>query len=152
MIKTLNIKLSARFMVKLLFLSLFLLGCMSRFNKGRLVKVNDAQYTIAEAHNLYDIGEIESAVLVLRNYVEMMPYNHSHDEAYELIVLWLLQTHQLEQAKKVASFFLSHYGTSKSAQTIVNLLTESLNHVHAQSAENTPADHEEVFQYYENMP
>jgi outer membrane protein assembly factor BamD (BamD/ComL family) len=139
MIKNLHFKLPARFMAHLMlsavFLSLFALGCMSKFNKGRLVKVNDAQYTTREARSLYDMGEIESAILVLRNYVEMMPYNHSHDEAYELIVLWLLQTHQLEQAKKVASFFLSHYGTSKSAQTIVNLLTESLNHFHVQSAE-----------------
>src|SRR5580698_9433390 len=93
-------------------------GCMAKVNKGRLVKVNDAQYKIDQAKALYDIGEIESAIMVLCNYVETMPYNYFHDEAYELIVLWLLQTHQFDQAKKVASYFLSHYGTNKSAKTI----------------------------------
>lgn len=99
-------------------------GCASLLNKNRFIDYNDIKYKIDQARYLYDNGDIESAILILCRYIENNSYHHSHDQAYELVVLWLLQTNQIKKAKDIASFFLSNHSENRSAQNIINFLSD----------------------------
>lgn len=106
------------------FIVINLLDCVSLTSKDKLINYHDIKYQIDKARYFYDNGEIESAILILCRYIENTPYHHSHDQAYELVVLWLLQTNQIKKAKNIASFFLSHHDENSSAQNIINFLSD----------------------------
>jgi hypothetical protein len=94
---------------------------MKEIPAGRLIKKDDISQKIDEATALYDAGEIEAAVANLRLTVDNNAYQPAHDQCYELIVQWLLELKQQEEAKHVASYFLSHYPHSEYAQKIIDL-------------------------------
>ena len=89
---------------------------------GRLVKKDDISLKISEAKSLYDAGEIDGAISTLRVFLDTNPYHPSHDQAYELMVDWLLQLKRIKEAKRVTSHFLSDHPQSKTAQTLIDLL------------------------------
>ncbi len=88
---------------------------------GRLVKKDDSSQKIDEAKNLYDLGEIDAAISTLRLFVDTHPYHPSQDQAYVLIIEWLLQLKRHNEAKRLASHFLSNHPQSPSAQKIIDL-------------------------------
>jgi hypothetical protein len=94
---------------------------MKEISAGRLIKKDDILAKINEATLIYESGEIEAAIASLRMTVDNNPYQPAHDQCYELIVQWLLELKQQDHAKQIASYFLSHYPHSESAQRIVDL-------------------------------
>lgn len=112
---------------------------------GRLIKKDDILAKIDEATLLYDSGEVEAAIASLRMTVDN-PYQPAHDQCYELIVQWLLELKQQEDAKHIASYFLSHYPHSQSAQKIIDLFDRApiitdapVDQIHLEE-ENAPED------------
>jgi tetratricopeptide (TPR) repeat protein len=95
--------------------------CEKNLSISRVVRKNDASQKMAHAKSLYDIGEIEAAVAHLRIFVDNNPYNPSHDIAYELLIEWLLQLKRHEEAKHLASYFISHHPKSSSVEKIIEL-------------------------------
>lgn len=79
---------------------------------------------IIDARILHDSGEIEAAISTLRTWVDTTTYREKHDVAYELIVQWLLEVSQHDEAKRVASFFLSQHPKSPSANRIIQLFDQ----------------------------
>lgn len=104
-------------------------GCVHKASAGRLVRVSDAHDTITHAQSFYNAGEIDAAIAMLHNFVDSKAYDPSHDKAYELIVDWLLQLNRRAQAKGIASYFLANHQASHSAQKIIDLFDESLQHL-----------------------
>jgi hypothetical protein len=96
-------------------------SCSHKASTGRLVKRHDAEQTILQAKSLYNTGEIDSAIVVLQNFIGSKVYHSSHDQAYELIVEWLLQVKRRNEAKRIASYFLTNHQASSSAQKIIDL-------------------------------
>ncbi|HXW53228.1 MAG TPA: hypothetical protein VEL47_03885 [Myxococcota bacterium] len=116
-----------RFFAFGLMASLMLSSCTQKGVKyreipaGRLVKKDDSSQKIDEAKHLYDLGEIDAAISTLRLFVDSRPYDFSHDQAYELIIEWLLQLKRTTEAKRLASYFLAKHPQSESAQKIIDL-------------------------------
>lgn len=79
---------------------------------------------IAEARMLHERGEIDAAISSLSTWVDNNAYQPGHDLAYELIVEWLLQLNRHDEAKRVASYFLSHHEKSPSARRIIDLFKQ----------------------------
>jgi ABC-type branched-subunit amino acid transport system substrate-binding protein len=109
---------------------LYLFSCahknLSIDSQTRFIKNdNDSNLYIKRAHTLYNMGEIQAAIAILRSYVDNNVYHEGHDKAYELIVEWLLQINQRKEAQNIASYFLSHHGESPSTKKIITLF-ESL--------------------------
>jgi branched-chain amino acid transport system substrate-binding protein len=83
----------------------------------------DDSASLKKAQTLYDLGEVEASIATLKLLVER-PYNASHDQAYELLVEWLLQLKRFKEAKVLASYFLDHHQQSPSATRIVKLFDQ----------------------------
>ncbi len=79
--------------------------------------------TIKNAQTLYDLGEIEASISHLRLLLDK-PYEPAHDQAYELIIEWLLQIHRDKEAKLLASHFLADHQNSPSAEKIIKLFDQ----------------------------
>ncbi len=93
--------------------------------KGRLVKNHDIEDAVTRAKSLYAALEVEAAVAVLENAVATKLYHSSHDQAYELIVEWLLQLRRRKEAQRVASYFLAHHPKSPSSKKIVESMSNN---------------------------
>lgn len=103
---------------------IFVLSCTHRAytsSKNSLSSEEIDQERINRAQTLHDMGEIAAAISILRTWVDQTAYRPQHNRAYELIVEWLLQINQQEEAKRVASYFLAHHQHSPSAKKIVDL-------------------------------
>ena len=113
---------------------------------GTLIKKDNAFYKIRDAQSLYDLGEIEASIASLRTFVDNNAYNPSHDRAYELIIEWLLQLKRYEEAKKLASYFLSNNSESKSVQKIIDLFDKAPQKTEEQETKTKKENH------YEDQP
>lgn len=112
----------------MMFLGSLILAASCSSNKtGRKITIErhskDDQVSkkIHQAHALYDMGEIDAAIASLAMLVDKSSYMPAYDEAYEVLVNWLLQANRYEEAKRYASYFLNHHQKSKSAQRIADL-------------------------------
>lgn len=84
---------------------------------------------IDQARTLYDMGEIEASIAHLSILVDKGAYTASHDEAYELLISWLLAATRKDEAKRYASYFLMHHRDSPSANRIVEIFRDHDDHL-----------------------
>lgn len=113
---------------RIIFVAIFLSSCTSidvqkshELSMGHITNVSDDEKKIHRAQSLHDMGEIEAAISVLKTLVDDLPYTQQKDRAYELLVEWLLQLRRDQEAKRIASYFLSHHKDSDSADKIIQL-------------------------------
>jgi outer membrane protein assembly factor BamD (BamD/ComL family) len=74
-----------------------------------------------EAIALYDMGEAQSAILILDNLIKREPYHPLMDEIYLKIINWMLEVSQMQQARLLADYFLKNYPKSKIVPEITAL-------------------------------
>src|SRR5262245_14750405 len=55
---------------------------------------------IKDSRALYEMGEIEAAIANIAMAVDNSAYTPAHDEAYELLIKWLLQANKNDEAKR----------------------------------------------------
>jgi len=103
----------------LIFVGLFS-GCSSM---NRAVKTPSEQIVqdISNAKALYEMGEIQAAILNLSHVVEKSPHRPAQNTAYELLVEWLLEINNYAEAKRYASEFIQRHPKSPSTKKIVAL-------------------------------
>jgi len=78
---------------------------------------------ISDARALYDMGEIDASIAHLSFLVDRA-YTPAHDEAYELLITWLLAANRYDEAKRYASYFLMHHQKTKTANRIVEIFRD----------------------------
>ena len=74
-----------------------------------------------EAIALYDMGEVQSAILMLDNLIKREPYQPLMDDIYLKVINWMLEVSQTEQARLLADYFLKNYPKSKIVSEITAL-------------------------------
>ena len=74
-----------------------------------------------EAVALYNMGEVQAAILVLQNFNKREPYHNSMDDIYLKVINWMLEVSQTEQARSLADYFLRNYPKSKIVPEITGL-------------------------------
>lgn len=105
-----------------LVLALIFLSCSSCTQRAGKGIDDKARIDQALAH--YHEGDVEAGISLLRTWVDSTQYKPTHDEAYELIVAWLLQLNRREQAKQVAAFFLARHPKSEHSKRIIQLFDQ----------------------------
>jgi len=71
---------------------------------------------------LFDMGEIEAAITTLKAITDKAEYSKELDEAYELLVSWLMLLDRKQEATRITSFFLKNYPHSESAKKIIEII------------------------------
>lgn len=112
-----------------LLLAIMMASCASvpRDASGRRIpkeKLNETEATIERAKGLTDAGEVDAGIAALSQLISNVPYSRHMDEAYELLVRWLLLNEESAKAKRIASQYLKDHGNSACATTIINLFNE----------------------------
>ncbi len=107
-----------------------LVSCTQGAASGRgatksLSKQELSAQKIADAETLHEHGEIDGAISSLQTWIDNAPYEPAQDQAYELVVQWLLELNRHDEAKRIASFFLSHHQKSPSASRIIKLFDQA---------------------------
>ena len=110
-------------MKKILLIALcavFLSSCSSTSKNTKRSK-NQLAQSITEARALHEMGESQAAITSLSNLIDKTAHNKSLGVAYELLIEWLLETNNYQEAKHYASQFLKYYPKSPSAKKITDL-------------------------------
>lgn len=101
--------------------SISLLSACSSVNRGVRAPNEQIVKDISDAKALYEMGEIQAAILNLSHVVEKSPHRLAQNAAYELLVEWLLEINNYAEAKRYASQFIQRHPTSPSTKKIIEL-------------------------------
>lgn len=108
-----------------LFSLIILSSCVStgpeRAKLGRFAKGNDQEDRLHRARSLHDMGEFDAAISQIRTLIDASTYSSSLDRAYELLIEWLLEIRQDNEAKRLASYFIANHKNSPSVNKIIPL-------------------------------
>jgi hypothetical protein len=124
-----NLNMYALRLFFVFFFPLLLPGCTPSRNAARVSVERkghgDRVMTkISNSQALYEMGEIDAAIANLALVVDQNHYCPAQDQAYELLVTWLLETNRYEEAKRYGSRFLFNNPKSDFSDRIVALFKE----------------------------
>jgi outer membrane protein assembly factor BamD (BamD/ComL family) len=95
-----------------------LLSSCSSVQKSNRVPKEQIAHDLRDARALYEMGETQAAIAQLSQALEKRTHGREHDQAYELLIEWLLETNNYAEAKRYATHFFNNYPTSPSAKRI----------------------------------
>ncbi len=127
--------------ISLCALMLILVSCATTTSNtvGHFAKASEAELKIKRSQTLYEDGDLSAAISMLKTLIDQNVYTEEFDQAYELMIEWLLETAQTVEAQYYASYFLKNYSKSPSLKKILGLFDSKALHEKAHQSEK-PSD------------
>lgn len=98
---------------------------MERARLGHFAKANDSEDKLHRAKSLHAMGELDAAISQLRTLIEGTTYSPPQGHAYELLIEWLIEIRENNEAKRIASSFMANHKDSPSVEKIITLFNKS---------------------------